>query len=41
MVWYNNIKSSKDNLENHIESINDMIKKFNVQANNFRGQFDH
>ena len=25
MLWYKRIKESKDNLENHIENINDMI----------------
>ena len=29
MVWYQRIKNSKDNLENHIENINEMIQKFN------------
>lgn len=40
MLWFKNIKESKDNLENHIESINEMIKKFNVDANSFKGKFD-
>lgn len=33
MLWYKRIKESKDNLENHIETINDMIGKFNLDAN--------
>lgn len=33
MVWFQRIKESKDNLENHIENINDLISKFNINAN--------
>lgn len=33
MLWYKRIKESKENLENHIESINDMISRFNLDAN--------
>ena len=33
MLWYKRIKDSKDNLENHIENINEMIQKFNLNAN--------
>jgi hypothetical protein len=33
MLWYKRIKESKDNLENHIESISEMISKFNLDAN--------
>lgn len=39
MLWYKRIRESKDNLENHIESINDMISKFNTDANQFKNQF--
>ncbi len=39
MLWYKRIRESKDNLENHIESINDMINKFNMDANQFKNQF--
>ena len=33
MLWYKRIKESKENLENHIENINEMISKFNLDAN--------
>jgi len=33
MLWYKRIKESKEHLENHIESINEMINKFNMDAN--------
>ena len=33
MLWYKRIKESKDNLESHIENINEMINKFNFDAN--------
>jgi len=36
MLWYKRIKESKDSLENHIENINEMISKFNVNANQFK-----
>jgi len=36
MLWYKRIKESKDNLENHIENINTMIEKFNINANQFK-----
>ena len=39
MLWYKRIKESKESLENHIESINDMISKFNVDASQFKNQF--
>ena len=39
MLWYKRIKDSKDNLENHIDNINEMISKFNVNANQFKQQF--
>jgi hypothetical protein len=39
MLWYKRIKESKESLENHIESINDMISKFNVDASSFKKQF--
>ena len=39
MLWYKRIKDSKDNLENHIENINEMIQKFNLNANQFKQQF--
>lgn len=39
MLWYKRIKESKDSLENHIENINEMISKFNVNANQFKQQF--
>ena len=39
MLWYKRIKESKESLENHIESINEMINKFNLDANTFKGQF--
>ena len=41
MLWYKRIKESKENLESHIENINDMISKFNVDATTFKGQFAH
>lgn len=33
MLWFKRIKDSKDNLENHIGNINEMIANFNVNAN--------
>lgn len=39
MLWYKRIKDSKDNLEDHIENINDMISKFNLDADQFKNQF--
>lgn len=39
MLWYKRIKESKESLENHIESINQMINKFNTDANQFKSQF--
>ena len=39
MLWYKRIKESKESLENHIESINEMINKFNLDANQFKSQF--
>jgi hypothetical protein len=36
MLWYKRIKESKDNLENHIENINELIAKFNLNANQFK-----
>lgn len=39
MLWYQRIKESKDGLETHIEQINEMISKFNLDANNFKGKF--
>lgn len=39
MLWYKRIKESKESLENHIESINEMISKFNLDANQFKNQF--
>jgi hypothetical protein len=36
MLWYKRIKESKESLENHIESINDMINKFNLDADQFK-----
>ena len=39
MLWYKRIKESKDNLENHIENINELIAKFNLNANQFKEQF--
>lgn len=41
MLWYKRIKESKENLESHIENINDMISKFNVDASTFKNQFAH
>ena len=39
MLWFKNIKESKDTLENHIGSINEAIQKFNANANLFAGKF--
>jgi len=39
MLWFKRIKESKDSLDNHIENINDMIKKFNSNATQFKQQF--
>ena len=39
MLWYKRIKDSKDGLETHIEQINEMISKFNLDANQFKGKF--
>ena len=39
MVWYQKIKQSKDGLETHIEQINEMISKFNLDANQFKNKF--
>lgn len=36
MLWYKRIRESKEGLENHIESINEMINKFNLDANQFK-----
>jgi hypothetical protein len=33
MLWYKRIRESKNNLETHIETINEMISKFNLDAN--------
>jgi hypothetical protein len=41
MLWYKRIKESKDNLESHMENINDMISKFNLDANQFKNQFSN
>lgn len=41
MLWYKRIKESKESLETHIETINDMISKFNLNANEFKSQFAH
>lgn len=41
MLWYKRIKESKENLESHIENINDMISKFNLDANQFKNQFSN
>jgi hypothetical protein len=39
MIWYQRIKSSKEGLETHIEQINEMITKFNLDANQFKNKF--
>lgn len=39
MLWYKKIKQSKDGLETHIEQINEMISKFNLDANQFKNKF--
>lgn len=39
MLWYKRIKESKESLENHMENINEMISKFNVDASQFKNQF--
>ena len=39
MVWYKRIKESKEGLETHIEQINEMITKFNLDANQFKNKF--
>ena len=41
MLWYKRIRESKENLENHIENINTMIEKYNLNANDFKQQFPH
>lgn len=39
MLWYKRIKESKEGLETHIEQINEMISKFNLDANQFKNKF--
>jgi hypothetical protein len=39
MLWYKRIKESKEGLETHIEQINEMITKFNLDANQFKNKF--
>jgi len=39
MVWYKRIKDGKEGLETHIEQINEMITKFNLDANLFKNKF--
>lgn len=39
MVWYQRIKGQKDNLETHIDKINDMIGQFNNNADDFKQNF--
>ncbi len=39
MLWYKRIKDSKEGLETHIEQINEMITKFNLDANQFKNKF--
>lgn len=41
MLWYSKIRKTKDNLETHIASINQMIDNYNVQASEFQHQFPH
>ena len=36
MLWYKQIRDTKDNLENNIDAINKMIEKFNLDANGFK-----
>lgn len=36
MLWFKRIKESKNNLEDHIGNINNLIAKFNVNANQFK-----
>jgi len=37
MVWYRKIKDSREQLENHISNIQEMISKYNVDATDFKG----
>ena len=39
MLWYKRIKEQKEQLENNIENINDMITKFNMDASQFKNNF--
>lgn len=39
MLWYRRIRESKDNLESHVENINQMIERYNENASQFRQQF--
>jgi hypothetical protein len=36
MSWYKKIKDSKSSLENRIGAINELIKKFNLDAGSFK-----
>jgi prefoldin subunit 5 len=39
MLWYRRIRESKENLESHIENINSMIERYNLNASQFKQQF--
>ena len=39
MLWYKRIRESKQSLESNIDNINNLIAKFNNQADQFKGQF--
>lgn len=39
MLWYKRIREGKEGLETHIEQINEMITKFNLDAHQFKNKF--
>jgi hypothetical protein len=39
MTWYNRIKTMRQNLENNVENITEMINKYNMDADQFKDCF--
>ena len=39
MLWYKKIKQKKDGLVNHIQNIDEMIKKYDVEVNAYKAGF--
>ena len=39
MLWYKKIKQKKDGLVNHIQNIDQMIKKYDVEVNAYKAGF--